>query len=212
MYNEIIDHNEVISLTNSCTNKLMWSHYAEKHCGYCLEFKTKEKYKIMPVVYRKHSIDITRDIKSWFSCIIEMENKSFSLTDQELYSYRIPSEKFGRLMYYKDSIWKYENEYRIIASENEKEKDAAGSVQVMDEYGIHLSRVILGLNCESTHRKRIEDCVRRINNDRFEEFQKKCSNYDFDKIKTLFIYRGENVKLAQIQSNKNLELTAVGYN
>ena len=82
----------------------------------------------------------------------------------------------------------------------------------MDEYGIHLSRVILGLNCESTHRKRIEDCVRRINNDRFEEFQKKCSNYDFDKIKTLFIYRGENVKLAQIQSNKNLELTAVDYN
>ena len=31
MYNEIIDHHEVISLTNSCTNKLMWSHYAEKH-------------------------------------------------------------------------------------------------------------------------------------------------------------------------------------
>ena len=61
----------------------------------------------------------------------------------------------GKIMYTKDSVWKYEKEYRIVTRNHEdikkgmfdSYKDEKGSLHKTQEFDLSLSKVYLGMNC-----------------------------------------------------------------
>jgi hypothetical protein len=88
---------KVFSLSENKDSILMWSHYADSHKGFCIEYETiKLGYKnikfIYPLVYSNKIIDITKYKFNSFSPILN------SLI--------------------KFDIWKYENEWRLVFPSN----------------------------------------------------------------------------------------------
>lgn len=91
----------VLSLSNIATSKLMWSHYASSHTGFCIEFDFGQlpydnirKRMCFPVFYRRKRTDISR----YFSR---------------------PPAQFNNLVgqylcLMKDADWSYEEEWRIV--------------------------------------------------------------------------------------------------
>lgn len=78
-----------------CDNFLMWSHYANNHSGYCIEYDAHKIYnliigKLFPVIYLKKHPYYTSGKKSLLESIIV-----------------------------KDDVWNYEKEWRIIYSNND---------------------------------------------------------------------------------------------
>jgi hypothetical protein len=94
------------SFSQNCNNNLMWSHYAGNHSGICVEYLE----------------DLTSHFKT---------NSSFFAATSVQYSECPPSidifennaSKIFKMIFNKQSEWKYEQEYRIvILSNNEFDK------------------------------------------------------------------------------------------
>lgn len=83
----------VISLTPHADNYLMWSHYADSHKGFCVQFDTRKLVESIRGRYQK--VNYTDDIPE-FSI---RDNRKGILID--------------KLLYTKSKIWDYEDEYRI---------------------------------------------------------------------------------------------------
>jgi hypothetical protein len=120
----IIEQNQnnygVLSLTMDPLNFLMWSHYAEKHCGYCIGFNTKKLYDtvmgaLSPVTYTE---------KIPFFPLIE-----------DLATF------FKRVFCTKGLFWEYEKEYRIIKHLAAKEK-VRYNLEIINEvyFGVKMKR------------------------------------------------------------------------
>lgn len=77
----------------------------------------------------------------------------------------------GKIMYTKDSVWKYEKEYRIV-TRNHKDiendmfdsyKNQKGSLHKTQEFNLSLSKVYLGMNCTEENRDKIIETIKAIN-------------------------------------------------
>ena len=80
----------------------------------------------------------------------------------------------GKIMYTKDSVWKYEKEYRIV-TRNHKDiendmldsyKNQKGSLHKTQEFNLSLSKVYLGMNCTEENRDKIIETIKAINDSR----------------------------------------------
>ncbi|WP_405122358.1 DUF2971 domain-containing protein [Pseudomonas sp. M20] len=100
-FNETIDSYAFMSVSKNPTSNLMWSHYANSHKGFCIEFKS-EFMKAEKVTYQKHipklnTIDLHR-----------------------LYHQTYDGEELGhqiwRALRTKLDEWEYESEYRFQAN------------------------------------------------------------------------------------------------
>lgn len=94
----------VACFTESNNNQLMWSHYADSHKGFCIEYnfkKVKPKYKsfIFPVIYSDVKYDATNDV------INKVENN------------------FINPFFVKSNVWKYEKEWRLIYPSERKDEN-----------------------------------------------------------------------------------------
>jgi hypothetical protein len=94
--------NEIESMGIICfsidnSNMLIWSHYADQHQGYALEF------------------DIPDD------AIEKGKNPKLIKVDYDWSEIKIgPMNRFVEAARYKDSVWKYENEIRLIVPEGNR--------------------------------------------------------------------------------------------
>lgn len=95
------------SLCTDYKNRLMWSHYADGHKGFCIEYdfsKECEAIKdilVLPVVYSKERIKFP-----W--------NVAFA-DDQNNPKVKLEGAYATMLsLLTKDEVWKYENEWRVI--------------------------------------------------------------------------------------------------
>lgn len=89
------------SLCTSYKNRLMWSHYADSHKGFCIEYDFREvkgEGLLLPVYYSNN--------RPLFPMQIFSESRDESMA--ELYRQVI----MGVLT--KDKVWEYENEWRIL--------------------------------------------------------------------------------------------------
>ncbi len=104
-------------------NTLMWSHYADSHQGFCVEYDlkklTKNPYSILdhifPVLYVNERV-LTRDIDS----LIE-SHKDLNKAIAERYEYDgiEPLDDILPLALTKGKDWEYEQEWRIIYSKKQ---------------------------------------------------------------------------------------------
>src|SRR5262249_3461497 len=80
-------------LTEQCNNILMWSHYADNHKGYCVEFEATD-----------HTLVFGR-----------AQRVSYSDVYPEINFYNTPGDEKVRLTFLtKFTDWQYEREWRIL--------------------------------------------------------------------------------------------------
>lgn len=95
----------ILCFCNSCNNVLLWSHYACKHRGICVEFD----YNILNIEFQ--NIGLIKKAKYFKKTpIIRAFHQNLKEKDNDL----------GKIIFYKHKRWKYEEEWRFIVSEIEE--------------------------------------------------------------------------------------------
>ena len=99
--NESLSKIGVSCFSKNNSNLIMWSHYADSHQGFCLEFNTNfEPFsKSFEVIYKSEIPDIKADL---------------------LFSNDVESEFLQKLLSFKSIDWEHEEEIRIIHQESNK--------------------------------------------------------------------------------------------
>ncbi|MBN7572790.1 hypothetical protein C1H57_22005 [Clostridium sp. 2-1] len=94
-YRSFKNNIRIACFTTSQKNTLMWSHYAENHSGYCIEYDTKNplfRDMVLPVIYRGERYDCT-------PCLTTL-SRNISIN----------------AIFFKDEVWNYEHEWRAFGT------------------------------------------------------------------------------------------------
>lgn len=151
-YEDVLYRNEIICLSGKWNDKLMWAHYADSHTGMCVEytFQSNCKVQVIPVTYVANRQCYDEEIKTWLRYkgqALEQMVKQNEMNGRQ----RRQMYLCGKIMYIKDSVWKYEKEYRII-TRNHKDiendmyysyKNQKGSLHKTQEFDLRISKVYL---------------------------------------------------------------------
>lgn len=144
---EVINKNFAIScFSNSPNNVLMWSHYADKHTGFCVEYdfsKIKDKRKLLllfPAIYtvERPSIPLS---------MFDMSNPNdikVSLTKEA-------TSDICYALLCKSKYWNYENEWRILCLKNDLNN------QVL--YEDLAVKVYLGANISEDNKRKLLEII-----------------------------------------------------
>lgn len=111
-------------------NQLLWAHYGNSYKGFCIEYdkkNIKDKLNIYPVNYSE-ILDITSFLNN------AINNKE----TPPLFPYYIPTRK--------NSIWKYEKEWRFISIDNDPIKSPSSNKQDLMPNAIYLGPKISKVN------------------------------------------------------------------
>jgi len=126
-------------LCNDYKNCLMWSHYADKHKGFCIEYDfshVSDDMLPLPVIYSKKRVRMP-----WkFALDTTPENIAEA------------NQRFLEALLTKDEIWQYENEWRILAS-----PDAGHNLKMPP-----VSCIYLGALCSEENKKQITDIAAQL--------------------------------------------------
>jgi hypothetical protein len=99
--NTILDSYPIFSVSTNPASNLMWSHYADSHQGFCIEFKS-EQLKAEKIEYRETIPQLRLlDTLPFFCPVPGKEEFAKDLRSKLLIKLR---------------EWKYEDEYRFLAS------------------------------------------------------------------------------------------------
>ena len=128
---------------------LMWSHYANKHTGFCVEYDFSKctnwaaLITLFPVIYSKSRPHFPMSI-------FEQSNNFKDITVKEGNDSII---SLIRLLLIKSDIWSYEEEWRIIGLQN----------QLIDKHLLELdivTKIYLGANISKKNEKEIVDIAK----------------------------------------------------
>jgi len=128
----------VFCLCESYKNILMWSHYADRHKGFCVQFDRNENNRLGDIEY-------TRPVS--YSCKYPSPN---------IYSSEGEKKVYDELFFTKAKCWKYEREWRIL---NDK-----GDIELPLIDFTTISGIVFGLNMPPPQR----ETIRRILSDQKE--------------------------------------------
>ena len=213
-YEDVLNRNEINCLSSKWNDKLMWAHYAESHTGMCIEYAFLHggKGQVTPVTYVANRQCFDDELKVW------LKNKNLAL-EQMLKQNEINGvqrrqlHSCGKIMYTKDSVWKYEKEYRIVTRNHEdikkgmfdSYKDEKGSLHKTQEFDLSLSKVYLGMNCTEENRNKIIETIKTINDN---SVRKAVGHSRKDKTKMYKVLKnmGMIATVWQIYSDEKLRL------
>ena len=155
------------SLCNDYKNKLMWSHYAEGHKGFCIEYdfsnglKELESGLILPVIYSEERVKYP-----W--SVLFVDNKDNEANDLVGAYAKILT------LVSKDEMWNYEKEWRIIVpghvgGKNIKmpqisciylgalcsDKDCKTIIEIAKEIRVPVKKMVVGRSKYSLHAQEI---------------------------------------------------------
>ena len=110
-------------LTEEYNNRLMWSHYAQNHEGFCIEYDLMKEHDnfanikehLFPVIYTTKR-QAARDYERLAESLYDL-NKA--INGEYEYDSVEPMDDIIPLFLTKDEIWKYEKEWRIIYSKKQ---------------------------------------------------------------------------------------------
>jgi len=195
-YEDVCNKNVFFCMTKGYDNKLMWSHYANGHKGYCVEFHKKVAGTIYPVEYIDKRMNYTKEYHEFLNIRKKADyNIQLQETD-ELLSWALSGMKCM-----KESCWKYEEEYRMV----ESTEDGIGKRIKAKDLGLEISKIICGLKCSEADIEDLKQACATINRNRFYQFQRKQA---LSSEETLNYLRKHNkiVQLEKIYCDDNLKL------
>lgn len=123
-------------------NTLMWSHYAKFHTGICI------KYSILanePVWEKGISDSHSR------SLLDKVIYKEEPFVNKDVLSYQ-------ECFLYKDKVWKYENEYRLLHYDCQQKGNFI--TIPLSALGLKIEAVYFGLNCSLTDRMKVKEALK----------------------------------------------------
>ena len=118
-------------LATSPKNRLMWSHYAESHSGFCVEYdfsKVKDHVALLPIVYSEK-----RPLMLWKASFDHSQETQKAEMDKMI---------LGLLT--KDKAWEYENEWRILIDS-----------KMPADLQLPISAIYLGASISERNKKRL---------------------------------------------------------
>lgn len=157
------------SFSEDPSNVLMWSHYADKHHGFCVEYdlslidgNSPLLNHIFPVVYsekRNTRSDIVAMAK-------ELKHLIYDIAENNIHDGDGYLDDITSLFLTKGKAWEYEKEWRIVYT-----KKQIYDINELDLYNYiipfdYASKVYLGYRMDPTIRKNISEIVQRINTKR----------------------------------------------
>lgn len=138
----------ICSLTEHKDNEWMWENYADKSTGYCVEYdfgNSNLKQSLYPVIYEDNrETNIILKIAGNF---IGQLLRTFSQNQIES-----DTSQFLRLFLTKDTIWSYQNEWRLIGKANGRVENAS-----------NVKAIYLGRNVSKENKQKMEEYC-KINN------------------------------------------------
>ena len=152
-------------LSTDYKNILMWSHYANKHNGICIEYDLKSAegnfiLHTLPIIYDDHRVIFDK------KCITGITS------DYKVnFNFEVLTEAIYQSMCYKSKAWKYENEWRVILAKSMTDENKYKAPKI--------TKIYFGVNVDdetfNDSEKRIKlydpsiECIRlRINGNKFE--------------------------------------------
>lgn len=144
---KITDNFRMTCLTTEPYNILMWSHYANKHEGICVEYDISKLSNIeRGYILRKieYNTDLTFDYN------IESDNL-FNIKN-DLQYHTMDSKYPIDIFFIKHKTWQYENEYRLITYKGNNEK-----------IELPIKHIYLGKNIKDIYQKTIEELANEKN-------------------------------------------------
>lgn len=128
-------------LAENYKNRLMWSHYADSHKGFCVEYDYSGQTFIditpFPVCYCEDRIMVP------WKVILDNNKENMNIATKQLMLALLT----------KDSIWAYENEWRIL-------------IQQSDEQNLKMppiSCIYIGAMCEEQNKKKLIEIAKELN-------------------------------------------------
>lgn len=171
--------------SESNKNLLMWSHYAEKHKGFCVEYDLKRLDSndkviehLYPVLY-KEKRQYKRDIKSLIESLEDLNN---AIQYNDEYDGELELNDILPLFLTKGLDWEYEKEWRIIYTKKEM-YDLDDSKLYSCNIPFHcISAVYLGYRINPEVKKHIKEICKRISTDssKISVFQAKLSPSSYE--------------------------------
>ena len=144
----------VFCLCESYKNILMWSHYGDKHKGFCIQFIRNADNKLGDLEY-------TRPIS--YSC---------EYPSPDLWSADGLERIYDELFFTKAKCWKYEKEWRML-NEN-------GNIELPLVEFTSISGIIFGLNMLTAHRETIKRILSDKDDIEFYEAVKVKNKFELD--------------------------------
>ncbi len=211
-YKEIFETRLLLCMTDTPDNPLMWSHYANSHKGFCIEFKCMHAITY-PVIYIDRKIDF-KDIAEEF---VKTKNNLFLKNYSEDKSIaKINALRTSILFCLKSKIWDYEKEYRLIKV-NKKLK-SNGKLYNLKDLDLEISRIICGLKCTEKDKEDLKHICQYLNETKFNKFKEYCNSSKYknkfksEKQMRLFyykIYEKDLIKFSKVDVDKNFNLKII---
>lgn len=136
----VINNRVVFCLAQENDNKLMWAHYADAHKGYCIEYKVINSYSIFPIEYTDYFPDYVELLQKVNQSKDSLKNGNATRDERNC-----AIALSAAISCYKDSCWKYENEYRIHDAHFIVSDD--GAPYKATDLGIRMNKIICGAEC-----------------------------------------------------------------
>lgn len=180
---EVCETREILCLTTSPLNKLMWAHYADSYMGYCIEFSTKGNFPssylpdaqikgMIPVEYINEKQDYSHEIEQFVRVKNEWATNSQSDEDKfmslfsKLSKCPLVLRAVEAMFVYKDASFLYENELRFITYPADDEKlSSLGHLHELNSLGLKITKIIVGMRCSEKNFARLSDVAKNINVD-----------------------------------------------
>lgn len=139
----------IVSLSTDHKNRLMWSHYADNHRGFCIEYDfgadvlKDDGTIVLPVTYSSIRPKIPYE-----TMLFSEKQTSRNVNSQNI------DERFFFSMLTKDEIWSYEKEWRILIPAKE---------EAMNIPAPPVSCIYLGAYCSEENEEKIKALVQDWN-------------------------------------------------
>lgn len=129
-------------LAEDYKNRLMWSHYADSHKGFCIEYdysnyKCRKDIIPFPVCYSEDLVMVP-----WMYVINQNEENMHKA-----------KEEIMRSLITKDAIWSYENEWRILILQSEEQNLKMPPI----------SCIYIGAMCEDKNKRKLIEIAKELN-------------------------------------------------
>lgn len=137
----------IVSLCADNKNRLMWSHYADNHRGFCIEYDFSflnlgdDVALISPVIY-----SAMRPKIPW-KAYVATENSDKAEIDKDIFSSLLLA------LLTKDEVWSYEREWRIFIP---------ASKQTMNIEAPPISCIYLGALCSDENKEKMVSIANRL--------------------------------------------------
>ncbi len=139
---ELISRVGVVSLSKNALNILMWSHYADFHRGFVLEFR-------IPIMGSEQDISLTNERLLPFPIKYRSERPHIEIGKE------LPDKIIDKLILTKSLDWEYEEEERVV----DHERGPGIHQYRRDEI---LCSVIAGMDIKNKHHANLQSIVQEL--------------------------------------------------